>query len=206
MSTVAPETHIEIAKEVEAAGGRFIECPVSGSVTVAKERRLLGFAGGAAGDVEQARPVLEQLCRRVDHVGPLGAGAALKLAINLPLIMYWQVLGEALALCQPYGFDPKWLIELFSESSGGPNVLKVRGPSIVKAMEGEEVPVSADLNTFLKDCNLMLDAARALGHESPMVEQARRLFAEAQSQGLGGIDCSAYPPFWAKAGKTALIK
>ena len=128
MSTVRPATHVQIGKAVEAAGGRFIECPVGGSVKVASEGKLLGFAGGDAADVERARPVLEALCRRIDHAGPLGAGAALKLAINLPLLVYWQALGEAVSLTDGYGFDPNWLIELFSESSGGPNVLKVRGP------------------------------------------------------------------------------
>jgi 3-hydroxyisobutyrate dehydrogenase len=205
MSTVAPQTHIDLAKMTEAAGGRFIECPVSGSVSVAREKRLLGFAGGAAGDVERARPMLDGLCRRVDHVGAVGAGGALKLAINLPLIMYWQVLGEALAICEPYGFDPDWLIGLFSESSGGPNVLKVRGPSIAKSLTGEAVPVTADLNTFLKDVGLMLDAAKADGNTSPMVEQARTVFAAAQNRGLGEIDCSAFPAYWAKKGKTELL-
>ena len=50
MSTVLPATHIEIGKAVEAAGGRFIECPVGGSVKVASEGKLLGFAGGDAAD------------------------------------------------------------------------------------------------------------------------------------------------------------
>ena len=130
MSTVRPETHVRIGEAVEASGGRFIECPVGGSVKVASEGRLLGFAGGEAAEVERARPVLETLCRRIDHAGPVGAGAALKLAINLPLLVYWQALGEAVSLVDGYGFEPNWLIELFAESSGGPNVLKVRGPNI----------------------------------------------------------------------------
>src|SRR5919108_238545 len=77
MSTVRPATHVRLAKAAEAAGGRFIECPVGGSVKVASEGRLLGFAGGEASDVDRARPVLEALCRRIDHAGPVGAGAAL---------------------------------------------------------------------------------------------------------------------------------
>lgn len=201
MSTVAPPAHAALEQTVKAAGGDFIECPVSGSVAVAREGRCLGFAGGAAEHVERARPVLEVLCRRVEHAGAVGAGAAVKLAINLPLAVYWQALGEALALCEPYGFDPQWLVDLFAESTGGPNALKTRGPSVVTSLSGGDVAVTADISTFLKDLGLMSATARAQGHESPLVERARTAFADAEKNGVGGIDCSAYPAYWARKGK-----
>src|SRR5256885_5752867 len=56
---------------------------------------------------------LDQLCRRVEHVGPVGAGASMKLAINLPLLVYWQALGEALALCARLGVEPARLMDIF---------------------------------------------------------------------------------------------
>lgn len=200
MSTVRPATHVRIGEAVAAAGARFLECPVGGSVKVASEGRLLGFAGGDASDVARARPVLEALCRRIDHAGPVGAGAALKLAINLPLMVYWQALGEAVSLVEGYGFDPNWLIELFAESSGGPNVLKVRGPNIVKALAGEDVPLSVDVSTMRKDVGLMLAEAKAKGHASPLVEQVYASFGRAEQAGFAGMDCSAFPAYWARRG------
>lgn len=200
MSTVRPATHVDLAKQVAAAGARFIECPVGGSVAVAREGRLLGFAGGDAADVDGARGVLGQLCRRIDHAGPVGAGAALKLAINLPLLVYWQALGEAVSLLDGFGFEPDWLIEMFSESSGGPNVLKVRGPGIAKALRGEEVPVTANLATMRKDLGLMLEEAKAKGNASPLVEQVFASFGRAQQTGLSNLDCSAFPAYWAQKG------
>jgi 3-hydroxyisobutyrate dehydrogenase len=200
MSTVRPATHVRIGQAVAAAGGRFVECPVGGSVKVASEGRLLGFAGGEAADVERARPVLEALCRRIDHAGPVGAGAALKLAINLPLLVYWQALGEAVSLVDGYGFDPNWLIELFAESSGGPNVLKVRGPNIAKSLAGENVPLSVDLTTMRKDLGLMMAEAKAKGNASPLVEQVFASFGRAERAGFAGIDCSAFPAYWARQG------
>ena len=98
MSTVKPAKQQEIAARVAAAGASYLECPVGGSVGPAQDGKLLGFVGGAATDLERARAVLAQLCRRVEHVGPHGAGATMKLAINLPLMVYWQTLGEALSL------------------------------------------------------------------------------------------------------------
>jgi 3-hydroxyisobutyrate dehydrogenase len=169
-------------------------------VKVASEGKLLGFAGGDAVDIDRAREVLNQLCRRVDHAGPVGAGAAVKLAINLPLLVYWQALGEAVSICSGFGFDPNWLVEMFSESSGGPNVLKVRGPGIAKALAGEEVPVTASVDTMRKDLGLMLEEAKAKGRRSPLVEQVFASFGRAQEQGLGNLDCSAFPAYWSRSG------
>jgi len=76
MSTVRPEVVRALAGRVTARGAALVECPVGGTVGPAREGKLLGFAGGSAADFARARPVLAQLCRRVEHVGPNGAGPA----------------------------------------------------------------------------------------------------------------------------------
>src|SRR3954470_8808406 len=101
MSTVRPDTMVSIGEAVTGKRGAFVECPVGGSVTPAREGKLFGLAGGANADVARAMPLLEQMCRRIEHVGGLGAGATMKLAVNLPLLVYWQALGEALTICKP---------------------------------------------------------------------------------------------------------
>ena len=128
MSTVQPETEVRLAEEARAKGAAFVECPVGGTVGPARAGKLIGLAGGEEADVARARPILEQLCRRLEHVGPVGAGASMKLAINLPLIVFYQALGEAYALTKHLGKDTAWMMDLFADTSGGPNVLKVRGP------------------------------------------------------------------------------
>src|SRR6266513_961854 len=138
MSTVRPETERRLADRVRAKGAAFVECPVGGTVGPAKDGKLFGFAGGEAADVARARPLLEQMCRRVEHVGPVGAGAAMKLAINLPLMVFWQSFAEALSLCEPLGINPARLMDIFADTSGGPNVLKVRGPAIAAALAGND--------------------------------------------------------------------
>jgi len=90
MSTIRPDTMTSAGNAVTQAGAAFVECPVGGSKVPAKEGKLFGFVGGVDADVARAKPLLEQLCRRIEHVGPLGAGATLKLAVNLPLLVYWQ--------------------------------------------------------------------------------------------------------------------
>ena len=201
MSTVKPAMAKEVGARVAAAQASYLECPVGGSVGPALEGKLLGFVGGASADLERARPVLEQLCRRVEHVGPLGAGATMKLAINLPLMVYWQTLGEALSLIQPLGLDPKRVIEIFSETSGGPNMLKVRGGMIAQALSGTGTgQVTVDVATMRKDVRSMLDQAAAQHVTLPLTAQTLKSFDQAAEQGLDGSDCTQLLVWWLSEG------
>src|SRR5206468_6727934 len=117
-------------------GASFVECPVGGSTGPARQGKLIGLMGAEPADGERAKPILEQLCRRLEYCGPVGSGAVMKLTINMPLMIYWQALGEALALCRPLGLDPARVMDLLSATSGGPNVLKVRGPAVAAMLKG----------------------------------------------------------------------
>jgi 3-hydroxyisobutyrate dehydrogenase len=198
MSTVSPAKPQQIGARVQAAGASFLECPVGGSVGPAKEGRLLGFVGGTAEDLARARPVLESLCRRIEHVGPLGAGATMKLTINLPLMVYWQTLSEALSLVQPLGLDPARVVDILADTSGGPNMLKVRGAAIAQALSGQAGPVSVDVATMRKDMRAMLAQGAALGTRLPLTETALRTFEQAADQGMDAADCTELPVWWLK--------
>jgi 3-hydroxyisobutyrate dehydrogenase len=198
MSTVSPAKPQQIGARVQAAGASFLECPVGGSVGPAKEGRLLGFVGGTAEDLARARPVLESLCRRIEHVGPLGAGATMKLTINLPLMVYWQTLSEALSLVQPLGLDPARVVDILADTSGGPNMLKVRGAAIAQALSGQVGPVSVDVATMRKDMRAMLAQGAELGARLPLTETALRTFEQAAAQGLDAADCTQLPVWWLK--------
>ena len=204
MSTVRPNTHEHLADNVRAAGGAYVECPVGGSVGPARAGKLLGLAGGDAIDLARARPVLDMLCRRVEHVGPAGAGASVKLAINLPLLVFWQAFGEANALIRHLGLDPEFLVELFADTSGGPNLLRTRGPAIAAALGGHDPGApSFDVDSIRKDLRTMLAEAGDRGFALPVTAQALAAFDEAASAGLGKRDCTQLPAFWAaKADQT----
>src|SRR5947208_7970778 len=77
MSTVRPDTMRSVGTAVTQQGAAFVECPVGGSTGPAREGKLFGLVGGAHGDVSRALPILEQLCRRIEHVGELGSGATM---------------------------------------------------------------------------------------------------------------------------------
>src|SRR5205807_205870 len=136
MSTVRPATAIALAAKIRAAGATFVECPVGGTVGPARAGPLVGLMGAAPDDAARARPLLEQLCRRIDHCGPVGSGATVKLAINLPLMISWQAFGEAFALCRDLGIEPQRLLNLFTDISATTNALKARAAMVVAMMDG----------------------------------------------------------------------
>lgn len=197
MSTVRPETEVALSREVAEAGATFVECPVGGTVGPALTGKLLGLAGGDAAAVARARPILDQLCRRVEHVGPVGAGASMKLAINLPLAVFWQAFAEAYALCRHLGADPAWLVELFADTSGGPNVIRARGGAVAQALAGRNPgPPTFDCDSIRKDLRTMIAEARARGYELPVAERALAVYDEASREGWGGRDGVELPAYW----------
>lgn len=197
MSTVRPATQRALAGRVKACGAGMIDCPVSGTTGPAREGKLLGFVGGDAADLDRARPVLELLCRRIEHVGPVGAGASLKLAINLPLMVYWQALGEALALCHPLGLDAARVVDIFAESTGGPNVLKSRGAMIVDAMGGKMPSnVTFNIDSMRKDLATMIEEGATLGYDLPLTARTLDCFDEASRAGMGSGDAVMLPVGW----------
>lgn len=197
MSTVRPATPIALAARIRAAGGAMIECPVGGTVGPARDGKLFGLVGGEAADVERARPLLAQMCRRVEHVGPLGAGASMKLAINLPLLVYWQALGEAVTLAAPAGLDPARLIDILADTSGAPALMKFRGGAVASALGGADLgPAHFNIDSIRKDLRTMLEEGDALGRELPAAAAALGSFDAAAAQGMGDRDGAELAAWW----------
>jgi 3-hydroxyisobutyrate dehydrogenase len=88
MSTLLPDEAIALGELVVATGADYVECPVGGTVGPALKGQLLGMAGCTDTSFARAKPILDQLCKRVEHMGPVGCGARMKLAVNLPLAIY----------------------------------------------------------------------------------------------------------------------
>jgi 3-hydroxyisobutyrate dehydrogenase len=194
MSTVAPEFQAEMAHKAAQAGARYLECPVSGSIGPAKEGKLIGFVGGSPEHVHIAQDLLNQMCRKVVKVGAHGNGARMKLCVNLPLMVYWQTLSEALALVRELDIDAKELVDVLSESSGGPNMLKVRGGMLADAIAGQpQATVTVDLATMRKDVKTMVEQGTKAGHGMPLAQTTLQHLDAAIAQGLGGLDCTQFP-------------
>ncbi len=198
MSTVRPETEVALAQKVRAKGGTLVECPVGGSTGPARQGKLLGLCGAEPADFARAKPLLDQLCRRVEHCGAVGAGALMKFTINLPLMIYWQALGEALALCRDLKLDPVRLMDLISDTSGGANILKVRGAAIAAKMKGADTgPVTFNLDSALKDMRAMIAEGKSRGVELPLVEKTLACYEEARKKVTGNEEISLLSNYWA---------
>jgi 3-hydroxyisobutyrate dehydrogenase len=197
MSTVRPDTMKSNGSSVLLQGAAFVECPVGGSTGPAKEGKLFGLVGGARADVSRATPVLEQLCRRIEHVGPLGSGATMKLAVNLPLLVYWQALGEALAICKPLNLPADRLIDILSDTAGTPTAMKGRGAAIAKVLGGAPMGEAAfGLSAAKKDLATAVQFGASIHAELPVTASALACFEEAEAAGLGDADATAVSVRW----------
>jgi 3-hydroxyisobutyrate dehydrogenase len=197
MSTIRPDTMKSNGAAALQQGAAFVECPVGGTVGPAKEGKLLGLAGGSKADVARAMPILEQLCRRIEHVGELGAGSMMKLAVNLPLLVYWQALGEALTICKPLNLPADRLIDILTDTSGAPAAMKGRGPAIAKVLGGAPLGETAfGLNAAKKDLACALRFGASIHAELPVTASALACYEEAEAAGLGDADATAVSTRW----------
>jgi 3-hydroxyisobutyrate dehydrogenase len=202
MSTVLPATEAALAEAVRGKGAAFVECPVGGSTGPARQGKLIGLVGGDAADVARARPILEQLCRRLEHAGPVGSGAVLKFAVNLPLMVYWQALGEALALTQALPVAPERLMDLLSDTSGAATIAKVRAPGIAAMLKGGDPgPVTFNVDGGIKDMRAMLAEAKSQGIELPLVDKTLACYEETKRHRSGGAEISTVSAYWASRGQ-----
>jgi 3-hydroxyisobutyrate dehydrogenase len=197
MSTVRPDTMQTFGTAIKQREAAFIECPVGGSTGPAREGKLFALVGGGTTDVARAMPILEQLCRRIEHVGPLGAGATVKLAINLPLLVYWQALGESLTICKPLNLPADRLIDILSDTAGTPTAMKGRGATIARVLGGEPLGETAfGLSAAKKDLATAVQFAASLRAELPVAASALACFEEAEAAGLGDADATAVSTRW----------
>ncbi len=196
MCTTSSSTAQALAAKIAASGGQFLECPVGGTIGPARLGQLLGLAGGTDAAFAAAKPVLQDLTRRLEHLGPVGSGAAMKLAINLPLMVYWGAVGEALALATGQGIDPALAGDILADSSGAIGAAKKRVPPILEFVAtGNPGATSLNLANGIKDMRLMEDALARLGTPSPVVSAARLRAEEAAAGGWSDFDTSLFGVF-----------
>jgi len=113
-------------------------------------------------------------------------------------MIYWQALGEALALCRPLGLDPARIMDLLADTSGGPNVLKVRGAGVAQMLKGGDAgPVTFDVDSAVKDLRTMLAEGKARSVELPLTEKTLACYEETKQKVSGAAEVSAVSVYWA---------
>lgn len=181
-STIAPAATRRIAAELAAAGVRFLDAPVSGGSEGAAQGTLSIMVGGAAEDLEVARPVLEAIGRTVTHVGPVGAGQTCKLVNQVLVVVTMLGVSEALLLADAGGLDLSTTIAAVQGGAAGSWMLANRGPQV--AARDWRPGFTIDLQQ--KDLRLVLEAADELGVPLLATSMVFQLYRSLQQAGLGG--------------------
>lgn len=188
MSTVGPDVAREVGAEVERAGGAMVDAPVSGSVPAAEAARLMVMAGGEAPAVERVRPVLEAVGSPVFHVGPLGSGQVVKLAVNTLVFGLNEAVAEALVLAERAGVERRTAYEVFLHSAAVAPFVQYKRAAFE---DPGGTPPAFTVELAAKDLRLILDLARRVGAPMPQAERDLGTLEEAAASGLGERDMAA---------------
>ena len=191
MSTLQPMTGRELAPQVEAKGARLIESPVLGTIPQVRAGTLFAMAGGAAEDVARARTVLDKLTRRIVHLGPNGAGYAMKLAVNLGLGSYIQAVAESLALGLKQGLTLDQMLDVLQEGPYACGWLKAK-LDVLKGAPGE---MTLDIRTLRKDLMSAVATGSLTGVPMPLSAAVLTSLSAAVADGYGGGDLAELPKF-----------
>lgn len=191
MSTLQPMTARELAPQVEAKGARLVESPVLGTIPQVRDGKLFALVGGRPEDVERARPVLELLTRRIMHMGPAGAGYAMKLAVNLGLGAYIQAISESLALGMQQGLGLDVMLEVLQEAPYASGWMK----SKIGVIKGEPPEMTLDIRTLRKDIMSAVATGALTGVPMPLSAGTLASLSAAVANGKGSGDLGELPKF-----------
>jgi 3-hydroxyisobutyrate dehydrogenase-like beta-hydroxyacid dehydrogenase len=192
MSTLQPMTHRELAPLVKAKGASLIDSPVMGSIPTVREGKLLALVGGEASDVARAGAVLDHLTRRVVHIGPNGAGCAMKLSVNLGMAVYLQSLTEALALGRSEGLGFDQMLDILGEAPTASPWFRGK----LAVLKGEPSDITLDIRTMRKDVMSAIATGARNGVAMPATSGALASLSAAVAGGWGEKDLAELPRYF----------
>jgi len=191
-STVHPQTVRRLAPLVADRGATLLDCPVSGSVSVVEAGALAVMVGGDESALARVHPVLDAFASQVFPMGPIGAGAAMKLVVNSLVHSLNVALSEALVLGERAGLDREAVYAVFEAGAAGAPFVKYKREAY---LHPESAAVAFTLGLVAKDQELIHALAQQVGARMDQADTSRRLVAEAVLGGLGERDLSAVAEF-----------
>jgi 3-hydroxyisobutyrate dehydrogenase len=187
MGTISPESSRALADDIRAAGGSYVEAPVSGSRKPAEAGQLVGMLAGDAEAVDEIRPLLQPICHQTILCGPVPNALLMKLAVNLYLITMVTGLAEATHFAQRHDLDMQ---QFQAVLDAGPMASSVSRVKIAKLIE-HDFAVQAAISDVLKNNRLVAEAARKAEIASPLLDICHTLYGETEAMGLGQSDMVA---------------
>jgi len=186
MGTHSPAHIRELAEK--SSGAMLIDAPVSGSVAAATGAQLLIMAGATESAIEPVQPVLDVMGRETICLGSVGAGAAMKVVVNMLIHGLNQTVAEALVLAESSGIDVAVAFRTIENSAAAAPMLGYRKDNY---LDEASAPVSFALSLARKDVELAIDMAAEVGLTLPQTEQTLAELRGAEAEGLGGRDMAA---------------
>lgn len=177
----------EIAAAASERGASFLDAPVSGGVPGAIAGSLTVMVGGDKTVYNTALPVLQAIGANVHHLGPVGAGTAIKLVNQLLVGVHVAAVSEALIFGKANGADPQQILDVISTSFGGSRMLDRSIPLVLARNFDPATPV----DLIRKDLGIVLDSSRAANLPLTITGDALALFDRTAAEGMGDNDMTA---------------
>ena len=185
--SVSPGYSRALAEDVRAAGGRFVESPVSGSRGPAEAGTLVALVGGDDDDLEQVRPLLTPMTKEIVHCGPVGNGLLMKLTVNLYLDVMLAALAEAVHFADRHDLDRAMVRRAIMVGPMAAELVEVKLTQLVE----DDFDTRAAVSDAHANTRLIADAARAARIASPLLDLAGDLYGETVTAGGGRRDMIA---------------
>ncbi|MFJ4847155.1 MULTISPECIES: NAD(P)-dependent oxidoreductase [unclassified Streptomyces] len=187
MGTTSPEWSRALEADVRAAGGTYVEAPVSGSRKPAEAGQLVGMLAGEPAAVEEVRPLLAPLCRETFVCGPVPGALLMKLSVNLFLITQVTGLTEAFHFAERQGLDTGQFLDVLDAGPMASAVSRMKAPKLRE----RDFAAQAAASDVLHNNRLIAEAARRAELASPLLDVCHALFEETVEQGDGQRDMVA---------------
>ncbi len=188
MGTIAPEQSRDLQAQVEAAQGQYLEAPVLGSIPQARDGSLIVMVGSTPAQFGQWQPVLKTLGEQILHIGPVGSGAAMKLAMNQLIGSLTTAFALSLALVQREQIPVETFMEIVRNSAlYAPTFDKKLSRMCDRNFSNPNFPTKH----LLKDMRLFAQAAESAGLEPALADTVATVVQQAIAQGLADADYSA---------------
>ncbi|MEU1481985.1 NAD(P)-dependent oxidoreductase [Streptomyces sp. NPDC005760] len=187
MGTTSAEYSAGLHDAVRAAGGRYVEAPVSGSRIPAEQGELVGMTAGDDDAVAAVRPLLATMCRETFDCGAVPGALLMKFSVNLFLITLVTGLAEAFHFADRHGLDQHRLRDVLDAGPMASAVSRVKGAKL----PARDFTVQAAVTNVLENNRLIAEAARKAGLASPLLDACHALYGEAAEQGHGDADMVA---------------
>jgi 3-hydroxyisobutyrate dehydrogenase len=187
MGTVSPGVSEALAADIHAAGGHYVEAPVSGSRKPAEAGQLVAMLAGDDEDVATVRPLMAAMCRECFECGPVPSALRMKLAVNVFLITMVTGLTEAAHFAERHGLDMERFAAILSAGPMASDVSRIKAAKLVQ----RDFARQAGISDVLKNSRLIVEAAREAAVAAPLMETCFSLYGETEALGFGEEDMAA---------------